>query len=106
MCFPVPGLDRKCQDVIVFTGLENSKLPLLCVFGHVDQAVADLHNAGLQYMRNKWTNSVPPYLDFFYQSRLYWKSDVFKCCQFYEYNFRYGSNLLTSKLHFFTTAIA
>lgn len=49
MCYPVLGLDGKCQDVVVFTGLENSKLPLLCVFGLVDQAVADLHNAGLQY---------------------------------------------------------
>lgn len=47
--FPVLGLERKCQDVIVITGLKNSKLPLLCVFGLVDQAVADLLNAGLQH---------------------------------------------------------
>lgn len=47
--FPVLGSERKCQDVIVITGLKNSKLPLLCVFGLVDQAVADLLNAGLQH---------------------------------------------------------
>jgi len=47
--FTVLGLERKCQDVIVITGLKNSKLPLLCVFGLVDQAVADLLNAGLQH---------------------------------------------------------
>lgn len=47
---------KNIKDVVVvfFYGFEKekkrrSKLPLLCVFGRVDQPVADEHDAGLQY---------------------------------------------------------
>lgn len=47
---------KNIKDVVVFYGFQKekkekrrSKLPLLCVFGLVDQPVADEHDAGLQH---------------------------------------------------------